>query len=81
VWAVFCSYIHGIKLLSMDLRLRCVKGIADKTNIICLVNDVVRIVIVDEGLITVVGEKGWCQGMELEFSTIEIAEQFEVFFG
>lgn len=65
----------------MELKLRCVKGIADKTNIICLVNDAVRVVNVDESLITVVGERGWCNGMELEFSTLEIAECFEVFFG
>jgi len=65
----------------MDLRLRCVKGIADKDIIVCLVNDVVKVVRVDEGFVTVMGEKGWCNGMELEFSTIEIAEHFEVFFG
>ena len=39
----------------MDIRLMCNKGIADKTNVICLVNDVVRVVNVDEGIIEVCG--------------------------
>ena len=52
----------------------CNKGIADKTNVICLVNDVVRVVNVDEGVIEVIGERGWCRGHELEFSTVEVAE-------
>lgn len=65
----------------MDIRLMCNKGIADKTNVICLINDVVRVVNVDEGVIEVRGERGWCRGHELEFSTAEIAECFEVFFG
>lgn len=56
--------------------LKCIRGMHDDTNVFCLQGDIVKVVDVNEGLITIEGVEGWCVGWEFEFSAKEIASSF-----
>ena len=66
--------------MNPQLKLKCIKGIADDHFVICLQDDVVEIVSVDENEIVVHGWAGWCKGAEIYFTAKEIASNF-CFFG
>ena len=62
------------------MKFQCTKGMADAedVNIIVMQQDVVRVTEVEDGLIHVVGEAGWCTGMELSFTPKQFTEHFKV---
>ena len=62
------------------MKFQCIKGMADAEdlNVIVTQQDVVRVTEVEDGLIHVVGEAGWCTGMELSFTPKQFTEHFKV---
>lgn len=58
------------------MRFKCIKGVADDCNVICLQGDFVELYSVDENEITVNGIFGWCMGHEICFTAKEFASSF-----
>ena len=56
--------------------LKCIRGIYDETNVICLEGDLVRVMNVVEGEILVEGLEGWCIGFDLSFTPKQIVSNF-----
>ena len=58
--------------------LKCIKGIADSqnVNVVCLTNDEVKVLEVNEGEVLIEGILGWCTGYELSLTPKQIAENF-----
>jgi hypothetical protein len=58
------------------MKLKCIKGVATDHYIVCLQDDVVEVIAVDENDIVVHGWAGWCKGHEINFTAKEIANNF-----
>ena len=60
----------------MNKKFKCIKGIATDHFVVCMQNDVVELVSVDENLIEVIGLFGWCANAEIAFDAKEFASSF-----
>jgi hypothetical protein len=60
----------------MNKKFKCIKGVADECNVICLQGDIVEIYAIDENEITVKGIFGWCAEHEVTFTAKEFASSF-----
>jgi len=58
------------------MLLKCIKGIYDEANVICLEGDLVSIKNVNEGEIIIEGFAGWCKGLELSFTPKQMVLHF-----
>lgn len=63
----------------MNKVLKCIKGIADDCNVMCLQDDVVELYAIDENEITIKGISGWCAGHEITFTAKEFASSFVIY--
>ena len=63
----------------MTKLFECIKGLADSENINIVVvqGDVVKFVSFEEGDIYVEGIKGWCYGLELNFTPRQFVTHFK----
>ena len=60
----------------MNKKFKCIKGVATDHYVICMQNDIVEVVAVDENEIDTLGIFGWCANAEITFSAKEFAECF-----
>ena len=60
----------------MSKKFKCIKGVATDHFVVCLLNDVVDLISVDENEIVVKGIFGWCANAEITFSAKEFASSF-----
>ena len=60
----------------MSKKFKCIKGVATDHFVVCLQNDVVDLISVDENEIVVLGIFGWCSEHEINFTAKEFAECF-----
>jgi len=60
----------------MSKKFKCIKGVATYYFVVCLQNDVVDLISVDENEIVVLGIFGWCANAEFTFTAKEFAESF-----
>jgi hypothetical protein len=58
------------------MKFKCIKGIADNINVVCLKGDEVEFVFASENEINVIGLSGWCAGCEINFTAKEFADSF-----
>ena len=63
----------------MSKKFKCIKGFATNHFVVCMQNDVVELVSVDENAICVKGIFGWCAEHEIYFTAKEFAECFCVY--
>jgi hypothetical protein len=63
----------------MTKLFECIKGLADSENINIVVvqGDVVKFVSLEEGDICVEGIKGWCYGLEMNFTPSQFVTHFK----
>jgi hypothetical protein len=57
--------------------LECTKGYATEENLVFMEGDVVEVSDVEEGMIHMVGKRGWCNGVEMNFTPKIVAEHFK----
>ena len=60
----------------MSKKFKCIKGLATDHFVVCLQNDIVDLVSVDENEIVVLGIFGWCADHEVTFTAEEFVECF-----
>ena len=60
----------------MNKKFKCIKGIATDHFVVCLQNDIVDLISVDENEIVVLGIFGWCANVEINLTAKEFAECF-----
>jgi hypothetical protein len=60
----------------MSKKFKCIKGLANDHFVVCIQNDIVELVSVDENEIVVLGIFGWCANAEITFSAKEFANSF-----
>ena len=59
------------------MMLKAIKGYSTDENVVFLTGDVVRVIDMEEGMVYLEGEIGWCKGIELSFSPKIVAEYFK----
>jgi hypothetical protein len=60
----------------MSKKFKCIKGVATDHFVVCMQNDIVELVSVDENEIEVIGIFGWCTDHEIPFTAKEFASSF-----
>ena len=60
------------------MKLECIKGYAHEEGIVCLQGDIVVFNGTDDGIVELEGIQGWCEGLELAFSSEMIVNHFKV---
>jgi len=75
MWVVRNDHLHLSKLKIM--KLECIKGYATQENIVCMQGDIVTILEMEEGLVTLEGVKGYCQGTIIDFNPMVVVEHFK----
>ena len=60
----------------MNKKFKCIKGLATDYYVVCMQNDVVEVVAVDENEINTLGIFGWCADHEVTFTAEEFVECF-----
>jgi hypothetical protein len=55
----------------------CIKGYATETNIVCMQGDVVKIIDMEEGWVTLEGVAGYCEGIMVDFAPSMVVEHFK----
>ena len=55
----------------------CIKGYATQENVVCMQGDVVKIIDMEEGNVTIEGVAGYCEGVIIDFSPEIIVEHFK----
>ena len=60
----------------MSKKFKCIKGVHDDGNVLCLQGDIVELYSVDHDEIGVKGIFGWVDNAEFTFTAKEFAESF-----
>ncbi len=55
----------------------CIKGYATQENVVCVQGDVVKIIDMEEGNVTLEGVAGFCEGIIIDFSPKIMIEHFK----
>ena len=78
MWVVIIDHLSLSKLKRMNKQLfECIKGYATQENVVCMQGDVVKIIDMEEGNITLEGVAGYSAGVIIDFSPRVIAEHFK----